>query len=54
MDRIKARYPLNEKEKKVIKRYEKKTPGEPAHIDVFKLTYETPFDKLQKVTELLR
>ncbi len=38
MDRIKARYPLNEKEKKIIKRYEKKTPGELAHIDVSKLT----------------
>jgi transposase InsO family protein len=37
MDRIKARYPLKEKEKKVIKRYEKQSPGELAHIDVSKL-----------------
>jgi len=34
MDRIKRRYPLNESEKRVIKRYEKKTPGELAHIDL--------------------
>ncbi|MFH1428452.1 MAG: DDE-type integrase/transposase/recombinase [Candidatus Margulisiibacteriota bacterium] len=34
MDRIKARYPLNEAQKKIIKRYEKKTPGELAHIDL--------------------
>ena len=34
MDRIKARYPLNEKAKKEIKRYEKKSPGELAHIDL--------------------
>jgi transposase InsO family protein len=34
MDRIKARYPLNESEKKIIKRYEKKAPGELAHIDL--------------------
>ena len=32
MDRIKARYPLNESQKKVIKRYEKQSPGELAHI----------------------
>lgn len=37
MDRIKARYPLNESAKKVIKRYEKQAPGELAHIDVSKL-----------------
>jgi hypothetical protein len=37
MDRIKARYPLNESDKKVIKRYEKQTPGELAHIDISKL-----------------
>ncbi len=36
MDRIKARYPLNPAQKKVIKRYEKKTPGELAHIDLAK------------------
>jgi hypothetical protein len=34
MDRIKARYPLNESQKKIIKRYEKQTPGELAHVDV--------------------
>ena len=34
MDRIKARYPLNDQDKKIIKRYEKKTPGELAHIDL--------------------
>ena len=37
MDRIKARYPLNENQKKIIKRYEKKAPGELAHIDLSKL-----------------
>ena len=37
MDRIKKRYPLNERDKKVIKRYEKKSPGELAHIDVTKI-----------------
>ena len=37
MDRIKARYPLNEAQKKVIKRYEKEAPGELAHVDVSKL-----------------
>ena len=37
MDRIKARYPLNPQDKKIIKRYEKKTPGELAHIDLSRL-----------------
>jgi len=37
MDRIKARYPLNESQKKIIKRYEKQAPGELAHIDLSKL-----------------
>jgi len=37
MDRIKARYPLNESRKKVIKRYEKQAPGELAHIDITKV-----------------
>ena len=37
MDRIKARYPLNPAQKKVVKRYEKKVPGELAHIDLTKL-----------------
>lgn len=36
MDRIKARYPLGEKEKNIIRRYEKKSPGELAHIDLSK------------------
>ena len=34
MDRIKSRYPLNESQKKIIKRYEKQVPGELAHIDL--------------------
>ena len=38
MDRIKARYPLNENQKKIIKRYEKQAPGELAHIDLTELT----------------
>lgn len=37
MDRIKARYPLNESQKKIIKRYEKQAPGELAHIDMTEL-----------------
>ena len=37
MDRIKARYPLNAASKKIIKRYEKKAPGELAHIDITKI-----------------
>ena len=37
MDRIKARYPLNPAQKAVIKRYEKKVPGELAHIDLSKI-----------------
>ncbi len=37
MDRIKKRYPLNESNKKIIKRYERKTPGELAHIDLTKI-----------------
>jgi hypothetical protein len=37
MDQIKARYPLNPAQKKVVKRYEKKVPGELAHIDLTKL-----------------
>ena len=37
MDRIKARYPLNKRDKKVIQRYEKQTPGELAHIDLSRL-----------------
>lgn len=38
MDRIKARYPLNESQKEIIRRYEKQTPGELAHIDVSEIT----------------
>lgn len=38
MDRIKSRYPLNESQKKIIKRYEKQAPGELAHIDLTELT----------------
>ena len=37
MDRIRKRYPLNDKQKKIIKRYEKITPGELAHIDLTKV-----------------
>jgi len=37
MDRIKARYPLNESAKEIIKRYEKQAPGELAHIDLTKI-----------------
>lgn len=37
MDRIKARYPMNESAKKIVKRYEKQVPGELAHIDLSKL-----------------
>jgi len=37
MDRIKARYPLNDSAKKIIKRYEKQAPGELAHIDTTKV-----------------
>lgn len=37
MDRIKARYPLNPAQKKIIKRYEKQAPGELAHIDLSRL-----------------
>lgn len=37
MDRIKKRYPLNESQKKIIKRYEKQAPGELAHIDITKV-----------------
>jgi hypothetical protein len=37
IDRIKRRYPLNESQKKIIKRYEKVTPGELAYIDLTKV-----------------
>ena len=37
MDRIKKRYPLNPEQKKIIKRYEKATPGELSNIDLTKV-----------------
>jgi hypothetical protein len=37
MDRIKARYPLNEAQKQIIERYEKQSPGGLAHIDMIKI-----------------
>lgn len=37
IDRIKARYPLNDKQKKLIKRYEKRYPGELGHTDTYYL-----------------
>ncbi len=40
VDRIKARYPLNEKQKKLIKRYEKRYPGELGHVDSYYLPLE--------------
>ncbi len=35
---IKAIYPLNQPQKKVIKQYEKQAPGELAHIDITKIS----------------
>ncbi len=40
VDRIKARYPINDKQKQKIKRYEKKYPGESGHIDTYYLPTE--------------
>ncbi|MFP4473579.1 MAG: integrase core domain-containing protein [Candidatus Omnitrophota bacterium] len=40
VDRIKARYPLNEKQKRQIKRYEKRYPGELGHMDSYYLPLE--------------
>ena len=40
VDRIKARYPLNEKQKNQIKRYEKRYPGELGHTDSYYLPLE--------------
>lgn len=37
VDRIKKRYPLNESQKKKIKRYEKRYPGELGHTDIYYL-----------------
>ena len=49
MDRIKARYPLNESQKKIVKRYEKQAPGELAHIDMTKLLWGGPDQVKNKV-----
>lgn len=40
IDRIKARYPLNDKQKNLIKRYEKMYPGELGHMDTYYLPLE--------------
>lgn len=40
IDRIKARYPLNDKQKKLIKRFEKRYPGELGHVDTYYLPRE--------------
>ncbi len=40
IDRIKARYPLNEKQKAQIKRYEERYPGELGHVDTYYLPLE--------------
>jgi hypothetical protein len=59
MDRIKARYPLNRQNKKIIKQKDLimnlgNFLFEYNHLRKHgNLNYETPFDKLQKVTELL-
>jgi transposase InsO family protein len=50
MDRIKKRYPLNESQKKIIKRYEKQTPGELAHIDTTKV--DKDIRTVMKIKEL--
>jgi len=50
MDRIKARYPLNEAAKQIIKRYEKEAPGELAHIDLTSLPRDISY--ALKVKEL--
>lgn len=44
MYRITRRYPLNKKEKLIIKRYEKKYPGELGHIDTYYLPRPTLVD----------
>lgn len=54
MDRIKARYPLNESAKRVIKRYEKKAPGELAHIDLTKLPTRICVVVLKSKNSMLR
>lgn len=44
MYRITRKYPLNKKEKQIIKRYEKKYPGELGHIDTYYLPRPTLTD----------
>lgn len=44
IDRIKARYPLNPKDKEKIKRYQKKYPGELGHLDSYYLPMELSKD----------
>lgn len=46
--RITRKYPLNDKEKLIIKRYEKKYPGELGHIDTYYLPKPTLIDLGQK------
>ena|SRR3989344_6066286 len=46
--RITRKYPLNTKEKLIIKRYEKKFPGELGHIDTYYLPKPTLIDLGQK------
>lgn len=46
--RITRKYPLNKKEKLIIKRYEKKYPGELGHIDTYYLPKPTLSDLGQK------
>lgn len=48
MYRITRRYPLNDKEKQIIKRYEKKYPGELGHVDAYYL----PKDSIRQTKEM--
>lgn len=48
MYRITRRYPLNKKEKEIIKRYEKRYPGELGHVD----TYYLPKDSVRQTREM--
>jgi hypothetical protein len=48
MYRITRKYPLNKKEKLIIKRYEKKYPGELGHIDTYYLPKPTLIDLGEK------
>ena len=47
MYRITKRYPLNDKQKQIIKRYEKKYPGELGHVDAYYL----PKDSIRHTKE---